>query len=449
MLNKKKAFQILEQAIKKSSYKNVEVFLFGGKKHLTRFAENTIHQNIIQKNYVLTVKITDGKRVGIAKCNIFDGKNLAYVVEEAEKLMKHIRDDDMVVAPKSPEKGDYEENKDNYHKKTSLVTPAERAETVMEIVSMCKPKKMVAAGTVVSGDSMFAYMNSKKRFAYDKRTFGDFTITLTNETGGTSSESSSNNNFYEIDFIGLTKKALKRAEMNQNPIELKPGKYTVLLEEMAVTTLLDFLAIMGFGGLQYYEKRSFMKLGEKITGDNITVVDNPYNKLCFGLPFDFEGSNRRKITLIEKGVAKNVVHDHRTAKVMNTKTTGHALSPGSSLGPFPINLEMNAGKKSTSSILKSIDKGILITRFFYSNIVDRNKTTITGMTRDGTFLIENGKITKPILNMRFNENVLEALKRVDLISKERKVFLGYGGIESTIVPKLLIRNFNFTGVSKL
>jgi PmbA protein len=448
MLEKNKAEKIIREVIQKSSYKEVEAYLSGGKNHLTRFAQNRVHQNVVQKDYVLTVKVSDGSRSGIATCNIFDGDNLEYVVKKAEKILKHVREDEFYQPPQFPQKITYSKAQ-KYFEKTAELSPEERAQVVLKIVNQVEQEKIIASGTVVNGDAMLAYGSSAGSFCYDKWTFAHFTLTLTNKNDWTTYYSDSNNNFEELEIDAGVSQALKRLNWEKEPLVLNPGKYTVLLEPTAAKTFLSYLAAMGLGGLQFVEKRSFMKLGEKLTGDKITIVDDAYAPGINGLPFDYEGSPREKVVLIEKGRGKNVVHDLKTAKRMGVKTTGHALSPGSTVGPYPLNLRLEAGNQSYQELLAGIKRGILVSTFFYSNIVNRNETTITGMTRDGTFLIENGEIVAPVKNMRYNENILDAFARVRALGRDLKTFRGKTGITSTSVPAMVIEDFNFTGVSQL
>ncbi|MCD5383504.1 TldD/PmbA family protein, partial [candidate division WOR-3 bacterium] len=249
--------------------------------------------------------------------------------------------------------------------------------------------------------------------------------------------------FYSIDFEELAEIASEKAMLGKNPQEAKLEPYTVLLEEEAVGELLMFLAWIGFGARTFQEGRSFMagKIGNLITGSNITIFDDVHHPQMSGLVFDFEGVPKKRVPLIESGVAKGVVYDSFYANKEDKQSTGHALLCQES-GPFPLNLVMEGGDASKSELLSSISEGILITRFWYTRIVDPDQTQVTGMTRDGTFLIKDGKIDQGLKNLRFTINILEAFKKVREISQERSMI---GERFRCLAPSLLIEDFGFTG----
>jgi PmbA protein len=216
----------------------------------------------------------------------------------------------------------------------------------------------------------------------------------------------------------------------------------VILEPAAVGQLLLFLAFMGFGGKTLFEKRSFMsgKIGEKICGDNMTITEDPFNPQMLGVPFDYEGVPRKRVPLIEKGIAKGGVYNSYYARLAGVESTGHALPPNNSFGPYPKHMVMTAGTTPLAEMIKSTTKGIYITHFWYVNYLNPMKTMVTGTTRDGTFLIENGIVTKPIKNMRISQSILEAFSNVDMISIERKLYPQYSVV--MLVPALKINNFS-------
>jgi predicted Zn-dependent protease len=207
--------------------------------------------------------------------------------------------------------------------------------------------------------------------------------------------------------------------------------------------MLSFLAWLEFGAKRFYEKTSLIskKMGKRITGKNITIYDDWTHKLTIGFPFDFEGVKRKKVILIKNGIAKGIVTDSYYAQKLKMKNTGHSLVQPAPYGPFPLNLIFEKGNKKKEEMIKSIDKGIYVTRFWYTRVVDPDKTLITGMTRDGTYFIENGKISYPIKNLRFLINIYETLNNVKMISREQR----YYGEElfGVVAPALVIENFNF------
>ena len=445
MLGKERAEKILREAIGYSSCDEVEVFITGGKHWLTRFANNYIHQNVVQKDYSITARVIKGKKVGIASCNVFHGEYLRDVILKAEEVLRNQLDDPNVVP--LARKGEYKEIKDAYDEKTINFTPEESAKEVEKVINKCKKEDLTAAGTISFGDNVVTLMNSKGNFTYHAWTDASFTLTAIGAEGGTGWSDHYGTSIGEIDVNSLADTAIEKALLNKKPVELPPGEYTVILEERAAGSLLMFLNSLGFGALSYQEGRSFMsgRMGTKLMGHNITIIDDFSRREVLGLPFDFEGVPRQKITLVEKGVAKNVVYDMKTASKDGKESTGHALPPPSTRGPLPLNLVLLPGEKSKEEIIKNTGRAILITRFWYDNVVDPKKTIVTGLTRDGVFLVENGKITKAVNNMRYNNSILDAFSNVSEVSSNIKS-AGKWGV-NVACPAMKIERFNFSGLS--
>jgi len=245
--------------------------------------------------------------------------------------------------------------------------------------------------------------------------------------------------------------AVDKALRSKNPTPIEPGSYTVILEEEAVATMMFYLGYLGFGALAVQEGRSFMSghIGEKVTGDNISIWDDGFDPRGVVRPFDFEGVPKQKVTLIENGIAVNAVYDSATAaREPGKQSTGHGLPAPNTMGPIPINLFMKPGTATKEELIASTERGIWITRFHYVNPVHPVKAILTGMTRDGTFLIENGKVVRPLKNLRFTQSILEAFANAELLSRDLKmVKLGFGNFVSC-APAAKINGFAFTGTTE-
>jgi predicted Zn-dependent protease len=258
-----------------------------------------------------------------------------------------------------------------------------------------------------------------------------------------------------LDVDSLAQEAIGKTS-KEEPIPIEPGEYEVILEPYAVSEFLSFLGYLGFHALAVQEGRSFFsdRLGEKMVDEKVTIYDDGLDPEGLQVPFDFEGVPKKKVTFFERGVAKGVTYDSFTAGREGKDSTGHGLIAPNTSGPIPINLFMQEGRSSLGEMIKSVRRGIYVTRFHYTNVVEPMKAIITGMTRDGTFLIEGGEITRPVKNLRFTESVLKALSRVSAISKDRRI-CSEGTVYSrrfvtgTTVPALKIDGFNFSGVSAL
>jgi len=221
---------------------------------------------------------------------------------------------------------------------------------------------------------------------------------------------------------------------------VSPGKYAVILEPAAVAELISTLGYLGLGALSLLEGRSFLcdRLGEKVVSERITIWDDATDSRGLAMPFDWEGQPRQKVMLIEKGIARGVVYDSRTANLTGRQTTGHALPAPNTAGPLPVHLFLAPGESTLQEMIASTERGILVTRFHYVNVVHEKQTVITGMTRDGTFLVKDGTLDKPLSNLRFTQSILAALEQTHLVGREATLN------EYAYVPALKISEFAFT-----
>jgi len=309
-------------------------------------------------------------------------------------------------------------------------------------------RQLNAAGALSALASTLAFANSRGVFAFQPETYSQFTCTVRsgNSSGWVDRH---RRGVRALDAAALGRVAIEKAERSRDPGAIEPGRYTVVLEPNAVAELVMFLGVLGFGAQAEQEGRSFMagKLGSRITGERVTIVDDPYDARAFGRPFDFEGTPRQRVPLIERGVARGVVHDRRTAKQAGVESTGHASPPPATDGPLPYSLVLSSGDQSLEQLIASTERGILVTRFWYNRVVDPKQTLITGMTRDGTFVIENGVLTRGLRNLRFNESVLGVLERADAWGRDAEpTVFDYVG-NCVVAPALRVRDFRFTGVS--
>ncbi|MFW6437737.1 MAG: metallopeptidase TldD-related protein [Armatimonadota bacterium] len=238
--------------------------------------------------------------------------------------------------------------------------------------------------------------------------------------------------------------AAEKCARSAGPGAVEAGRWDVILEPPAVTDALFHLGRYTFNALACLEGRSAIhgRLGEQVCGENITIVDDPLDPRGIRRAFDFEGVARQRVELIREGVAANLVYDSRTAKRAGTTSTGHAAPPSSTWGPVPFNVFFESGDSSVSDMIAATERGLLVTRFHYTNMLDPSAAVLTGMTRDGTFLIEDGEVVGGVRNLRFTESLLEALSRVDMIGSE-----GWLG-DYAWAPALRIRDFRFSGTTE-
>jgi len=447
VLGESRLREIADRVLRESAADQTEVLVRQNETNLTRFAANAIHQNVTETNASVRVRAIVGKQTGVASGNDLSEAGLSRVVALAEKAASFQKEDPAL--PSLPGAGAYSQTS-SYCDATAATSPEERADGVGKILELTRANGLKAAGAHSTSASELLIANSLGVRAYHPETEADLMTVAMGETGsGYAQEISSDITSINPDRVAKT--VVDKALRSANPTTIEPGEYTVILEEMAVADMIRILAYMGLGALAYQEKRSFMsgQLGERITGENIRLWDNGLDPSGFPMPFDFEGVPKQEVLLIEDGVARNVVYDTATAaREPGRSSTGHALPMPSDSGPMPTNLFVAPGTSSLEEMVESTERGIYVTRFHYTNPLHPVKTVFTGMTRDGTFLIENGKVTRPLVNLRFTQSILEALSRADLIGGTTKASRVYGFM-STCVPAMRIHGFRFTGATEL
>jgi len=390
-------------------------FLFE-KNEITRYSKSRIHQNTTYENFRVLISIKEKDRVvtrSFTNPDINDAKEL---IEKTYDMISHSAPVDY---PDFPEADSYKEVF-TFDEKTYNVKEDERAEAVSKIAKILG--EFEGFGVVNTGGSEIAIFSSKGLSAYGILSDAHVTITAMKDSASGWAEGHSRI-FSNIDVEKLAKEAKFKAENSFNKVEIEPGEYTVFLEPEVLADIFMFASYIGFSAKTYQEKRNFLvgRLGQKIFSEKLTVIEDPYFEKGFAFPFDFEGIPKKKVELVVNGVAANLVYDRKTATKENKESTGNAAGFPPSTIPFPFNLVVEPGEKSKDEILSGIEKGIYISRFHYTNIVNPSEFIITGMTRDGTFLIENGKITKPLKNLRFTDSFIRVLSQNIEISKERKL----------------------------
>jgi predicted Zn-dependent protease len=453
MLGKKEIKKIIKEALKYSKADHKEITIFNDDQALTRFANNHIHQNVRESNTNISVRVVFGKKIGHASTNSLNLKRVRDAVAWADRIAQFQKENtDFKSFPNV--------QPDRYRTvltidaDTVAYSPVQRAEAVSDIVDVAKKYGLMCFGSVSNGSGEIAVGNSSGTFAYAVcgDIFCNIVMTGTNSTGYVQSGS---RDVKRLSFRALAETAALKAMNSADPVALTPGKYTAIFEPLAAREFIDFMGYYAFNGRAYEEGRSYLtgKLGKRVVDPRITICDEPFKKCAFPFPFDFEGVPKAKRVLIENGVARNVVYDTLTASRAKTKPTGHGLSAPNPFGPIPMHMVMKGGEKTLSQMISETERGILVTRFHYTNILDPHTLVFTGMTRDGTFLIENGVLTKGVKNFRFTENIIDCFNKVDAISKKPKLVAsepGYGSRFATgaVVPAIKINDFTFTGVTK-
>jgi PmbA protein len=447
VLGKEKMHQIAQKVLALSKADQTEVLVFGKDEQLTRFAVNTIHQNVSETNATVRVRCVFGKKTGVASGNDLGDQALRKVVESAQTVAHFQQDNPDFHSLPGPETI---EESQAFFESTASCIPETRARGAAAICSLSKANGLEAAGAFSTAVDELMAVNSLGVSAYHRGTIAHIvTVIMGPDSSGYASADAMD--VTELDPEAVGRVAVDKALKSKNPTDLEPGEYTVILEENAVADMVDMLGYLGLDALSVQEGRSFMndRFGQKITGEGITIWDDGHDPRGLMLPFDYEGVLKQKVMLIEKGIAKGVVYDSFTAGREKGKiSTGHSLPAPNSWGPYPMNLFMAPGDATKEEMLAATDHGIWVTRFHYTNPVHPIKTVLTGMTRDGTFLIEKGRIARPLKNLRFTQSILEAFQNADMLGKELKLIKADWENFATCVPAARIQKFRFTGTTE-
>lgn len=420
-----------------------EVEISAGADALTRFANNTIHQNVAEQTLSVSVRTVFEGRTARATTNKTDDDSLRRVVAASGELARsQPKNPDLLPMPGNQKYAKVQ----RYFESTAAATPVDRAHAVARVCELAAKAGHTGAGILSTGASAIALANSNGLWAAHRQTRAEFSVTMMDkDSSGWAKANAPDLN--SLDPEALAASASRKAAASRNPLEVEPGRWTVILEPAAVLDLVGFL-FYDFAGTSVLDQRSCFnkRIGKQVLGKNITIRDDVTHPLQSGAPFDGEGMPRQKVVLVDRGVPKNLVYARATARKMHAKPTGHGLPLPNQDGEAPLNLVFEGGNGSIDEMVASTDRGILLTRMWYIREVEPYEKVLTGMTRDGSFLVENGRIASGIRNFRFNQGILEMLSNVEQMSAPVRA----AGEESfeMVVPAMKVRNFRFSEVTK-
>ena len=428
---------VLEIALDESKADETELILSSQELALSRITHNVIHENLVERDRSLNIRAVVGNRVGVASTNELDRAGIRTAVARAMEIARVSPVD--ADFPGLPSAGPATQTMDwAFDAPTAASTADDRAAAVADIVRVMTGHRLTAAGYVSTSSGSIAIANSKGVKQFFRSTDSAINIKAMGEDSSGYAEGYSRR-FADLDPARLGERAAKLALAGRKPGSVEPGEYTVILEPPAFREYLVYLSWTGFGAMPYSEGASFMSghIGERVVGDNITIGDDFAHPSGAGMPFDFEGVPRQPVALIEKGVARGVVYDSYYASKLKHANTGHALPAPNTSGPLPLNIVVKPGAKSADDLIRETKRGLLVCRTWYIRLVDKLQTIITGMTRDGFFLIEDGEIVRGLRNMRFNESIVGALGRCELAKDLTRS-------ESHVLPACRIDGFRFS-----
>jgi len=411
---------------------------------LTRFANNIIHQNVAERDAEVTLRFFIGKQIGTASTNRLDQAGLDELVERARANAKTSPEDPNY--PGLPEPQSYQ-RVTAWDQATVDCTPEKRARAVGAVCQMAVEAGLNASGALSTGVIDLAVANTQGVFTYYRSTNADFqTVVMGDDSSGRAQESAWKVDDLAVESLG--KDAIETAVRGRHPIKIDAGEYTVILEHYATDDIVSNLNFTGMGAQALEEGRSWMndRIGQQLMSPMVSIWDDGLDVRGVPLPFDFEGVPKQRVDIIKQGVVMGPVYDRYTGAKMSKPSTGHATPINfRGFGPLALNLFMAAGDASVEQMISSTKRGLYINRFHYTRVVHPRECMITGMTRDGVFLIEDGQVTNSVKNLRYTMPYVKAMANVEAVGKTAHLLVGdFGGL-TTCVPAVKINGWNFTG----
>ena len=436
-----KYFEAAVRAAARLGVKDVEVHYQGGSEALTRFANNAIHQNVAELSQALSVRLVIGQRSARASTNRLDADGIERCVAEAVALTRAMADDDELLGLADPATITAV---DRYDPDTANCSPETRARGVASAIRQASG--FTSAGIYSTDASTEAIFNTRGVRAMHRETMARFSITT---MGGDSSgwAKASAVRCTDLDPAALAATAASKARLSAKPREIAAGEYTVILEPAAV---LDFIGqiMPAFSATAIADQRSFLtgRLHEVLFNEAINITDDVFHPQQSGAPFDGEGVPRQRLEMVKNGKPMAIAQSRASARKAGVAPTGHGHELPNDTGEAPENIVIAGGSATIDEMIASTAKGILVSRLWYIREVDPYETIMTGMTRDGTFLIEDGQITAGLRNFRFNQSIIEALCNVEMLGPSVRT----SGEEmfDMVVPAMKVRGFGFTEVTR-
>jgi PmbA protein len=447
-----RALELLQTVLHQVSADEAEATLLLEDQALTRFANNTIHQNVAQHNMRLAVRAAIGGGIGVAQTNRIDPEGQRWVATQAAVMARlQSPDPDFPGLPT----GGTPRPATTYYEATAGLAPAQRAETIRVVVEEAARQGFLATGAFSCETSELAIANTSGAAAYAPLTLASLRAVVDANPRGelglqTGYADAISRDVAQIDPQAVAERAVKKCALNSEPQPLTDGEYVAVLEEIAVADLLRFLARWGLSAQAAQEGRSFAvgRMDQRVCGENLTLCDDAADARGLALPFDWEGVPAQRLNLVEAGILKGLAYDSRTAAKESRPSTGHAVSSIMSFGegwPAPTHLFISPGQTPRDQLISGVEHGVLVTRFHYTHCPEPQRLVATGTTRDGTFLIRDGQIAGAVRNVRFTQSVLEAFANIEALSDQPELHRDWWGSAAHHVPAMRIRGFQFSG----
>jgi PmbA protein len=440
------AEEVLERALRIGATE-AEVLVMAGDSALTRFANSEIHQNVAERSLTVSLRHVVGKRIAVVSTGKVDTQGLKSLVHRGASIARSCEElEDWAGLPGPAAAKRATGSSIGWSDATAAATPEFRADGVRAVIAAADARGVMAYGSFSTDAESIAIANSAGIRSAERRTSSQLLTVHMSPDGGTGYAESVSMDATTIDAAAVGREAAAKARASDNPVTVEAGDYPVVLEEYAVVDITDMLGYVGFSALAVQEERSFAEPGRKVGTELVTIVDDGADTAGLPMSFDYEGVAKERVSMLDAGVCRDVVFDSQTAARAGRVSTGHGLPAPNPWGPFPLNAVMAAGTTPRDELIGGLDRGLLVTRFHYTNVVHPKLAIITGMTRDGTFLVEGGKLVGPVKNLRYTQSYLDAIGGVSAVSDTRKTLKGFLG--AAVVPALRIDGWTFTGVTE-
>jgi predicted Zn-dependent protease len=439
------AQQVVDRALAAGATE-AEVLVISDDSALTRFANSEIHQNVAEDSVFVNLRFAIGKRVAVASTGRLDEDGLRALVERAAEIAPNVDELEDWGGLPEPDGEAAVAQPLAYIAATAAATPESRAAEVRAVIGAADGVGALAFGSFRTAAETVSVANSRGIGVTERRTTAHLITVHMSPDGGTGYAEAASTDVAAISGAALGAEAAAKARASDHALALPPGDYPVVLEEYAVVDIVDQMGFLGFSASAVQEGRSFFEEGRRIGSDLVTIVDDAADPNGMPAGFDYEGVRKQRVPWIERGVCREVLFDAQTAARAGRRSTGHAYPAPNPYGPLPGNIVMNPGTSARGDLISGLDRGLLVTRFHYTNTVHPKLAITTGMTRDGTFLVEGGVIKGPVRNLRFTQSYLDALAGVSAVARERKTVVG--GFGAVVVPALRIDAWTFTGATE-
>ena len=446
MIGQDRIFSSIERALATCRADAAEAVVAAGTSATTRYAGSAIHQNMVVERTIVSFRVALGTRIGTASCNSLGIAELKRTLRAATEIARRQKPNHDFDGFSPPSDCPVPDTRDA---RTAAVTPKQRAAKLKRVIARGDRYSFSMAGAISSSESETAVVATTGLHRYQAATSASLSVIATGDDSSGYAAAVSGS-WADIDASAVARRAVAKCRASRSPKDLAPGAYEVVLEPAAVAEIMYWLSFTAFGSKMYEDGSSFLagRIGERVMGENVTIADDALDPACPGLAFDFEGTPRRRVELIDRGVARGVVHNRQSARRAGSASTGHALPPAMAAdGSLPLNLHLEAGSEPLDRLIAGVENGLLVTRFHYLNgLLEPRKALMTGMTRDGLLRIRRGRIAGGVKNLRFTDSMLGVFSRVTGIGSERTAVVVDGDAATAMyLPAIRVSRLAFSG----